>query len=695
MKKCIIGFIVIMIMIYPKLNVKAYYTGYDFREYDTVYKNNSNKSCNNYEDVTEGLNNIANKFDSLKESYAIFLKYVMSSEYSEPCIDNIYIQRNLAEDFSLQFDYDRSGSKRYITFGHSKGFAAEGRKISKEIGITNSHLNYFANNYNEDSDFTSSDDLYYFSSWNAYLGSVTNSGDVTLPKDNDVSAWLVYYKGSKDIKYTRIHSNAFYPKFEGVQLEVNDSAPQKVEYMEDDKLKVNLMPVYLKDKKIAYDIHITVKELDYEKYVYSYKSEKDGISKTIACFDEVTKSCTIRVEKNDTYYISIKDINTLNSISNVTLEIDDILGEGGFYYFDEIIHTNSTSQVEFTFNFPLAEYTCVKDVYENGVLKKEEYPCPLLELEYDIYNSYLDGGVDLLSIGIPYIQKTFSEDTGTSSVARKENITLSDNNKNRYTGNYTVDYDNKIDSLKLIVPIEYIMHGYVRINIKSSEPFSVNKVNRDNEGIGRIDITGKAGIGFIAKSISNDKMVGFNFGNQSTYGIQVRDSYEIKGYKVLSYYSIGSCHTGDFSNVDTNICVDGSPAYSAYFNLKRGNLKQIVLVKNRNYPSNEEAIVLYDKRYFDYVVYDFDYSRPILKHPITGEEITFPPLTEFDDYYIKGENDNLISVFYESMKDFKENIIKIFRYISELFNSMPQVLKNFFIVIFVLSLFVLFVKFIL
>ena len=77
MKKCIIGFIVIMIMIYPKLNVKAYYTGYDFREYDTVYKNNSNKSCNNYEDVTEGLNNIANKFDSLKESYAIFLKYVM------------------------------------------------------------------------------------------------------------------------------------------------------------------------------------------------------------------------------------------------------------------------------------------------------------------------------------------------------------------------------------------------------------------------------------------------------------------------------------------------------------------------------------------------------------------------------------------------------------------------------------------
>lgn len=381
----------------------------------------------------------------------------------------------------------------------------------------------------------------------------------------------------------------------------------------------------------------------------------------------------------------------------LTYEADEYVSS---FVFDEIINVNNYSQLEFTFELPMQTLTCTKDTVINGIPTQESYDC-LFDLDYDIKNTDVDGVEDMSPFGIPYLLETKLYDNGNMSITKTDTIPLANNNSNSYSGNYFIEPNTDITSLKLVIPLEFINYTWVKIYFKSNLKYEINYVDRDTivtDYFETVDITGKAGITFKPKQIVSDFMAGFNFGPKGAYTVQLKDNY-VSPYNMLNYYNVGFCDMNyiDDGNVQVvpTSCFNG---FQAYFNLKKGNENQVVTVLNRNYGtsnSNVTSTVTYDTRYFSYVIHDRLDSSPVIKDPISGEDIVIGNLYDFDDAIKDISNSGFFSSVTSAFNYFKGSIIYIFQNISYSFSHFPIELRYFFIVVFSLILFAFAIKFIL
>ena len=364
--------------------------------------------------------------------------------------------------------------------------------------------------------------------------------------------------------------------------------------------------------------------------------------------------------------------------------------------FDEIVSSIQYSQVEFTFELPTSSKECTRNEMVDGVLKPIKYECPLLDLNYDIRTTDSEGNYEdmNLTFGIPYLYYRHLEDTGSSSITKTDTIPLGEFINNRYTGNYAIEPTTNGLSLKLIVPLDYLNATYVRVYFESNLKFSVKYIDNENDYMETVDFTGKYAVTFKPKQINEDMLLGFGFGIEGLYAIQLRDSY-YSDYNVLKYYTIGYCDGGELNSSISTTCSNNS--YLVYFDYKKGNIEQVVTVVNKNYGNekNIKATVTYDTRYFSYVIHDTPSSRPVMKDPITGNDITLGDLTNFDVYLFKDKNDSFFQMFTNAFSSFKNVIVEIFQNLTYFYNSLPIVLQNFFIVIFTFVLFMFLIRFIL
>lgn len=417
---------------------------------------------------------------------------------------------------------------------------------------------------------------------------------------------------------------------------------------------------------------------------------------------------------NNTSYISFPyyakgiDVNFGGSYNEQSIIIGDITYSVGdkiptyleynttSTVFDEVINVNQYSQVEFTFEIPKSSSICKRDDLVDGVLKPTEYECPLLDFNYDIRNTDINGYYDELaqSFGIPYLSYKHLEDTGNMMVTSIDTIPLSDFIDNRYYGNYYIDFTTDAISLKLVVPLDYLYATFIRVYFESNLKFSVDYIDRENDYTETIDFTGKYAVTFKPKQIHEDMLLGFGFGKEGKYAVQLRDSY-YSDYNILKYYTVGYCDGKTLNSSVSTSCKN--TGYFVYFDYKKGNTEQVVTVVNSNYGSEKsiKATVTYDTRYFVYAIHDTPYSSPTIHDPITDEDITLGDLSNFDSYLFKETNDSFFTMFTNAFNDFKTVILEIFQNVTYFYNNLPSVLQNFFIVIFTLVLFLFLIRFIL
>lgn len=461
---------------------------------------------------------------------------------------------------------------------------------------------------------------------------------------------------------------------------------------------------FLSNEPLAYSTTYVVVN-KYDNYNFEFKENDNAFST-----HELTKFKTF----TNSYGINTSDRPIVWSnydIPEVQVDLNDD-GSVNYYYstgniafycnseecinsnskFDEIISTNIYSFLEFTFTLPTSSTICTR--FEG--LQEIEYECPLLELNYDIYNSDKNGNFNTMSFGIPHLIKKYLYDTGSSNVTKTDTIPLSDITSNKYTGNYTLDFDVNVTNLKLVIPFEHLKYSFVHISLDSSIPFEVKYIEKSSveEYYSTVDITGKAGVMFIPKQIDEDMLMGFKFQETNTYSLQLRDTYK-EDFKVLTYYSIGYCDDREYNDNIPVICNSGSGGYQTYINFKKGNLEQSVFVINRSYPNKDKSLVSYDSRYFMPVIYDHPYSKPTFLHPITGEEITLGNLLDFDSSLDKVTNESFFKQVSNAFNHFKQGIVVILQDISYFFSNLNVTLKYFFMVIFSITLFTFFIRFIL
>ena len=394
---------------------------------------------------------------------------------------------------------------------------------------------------------------------------------------------------------------------------------------------------------------------------------------------------------NLTFYFRVLDTNNdILDEKNITVnELEDNV-------YSEIISGSKYSFVEFDFNLSLTQEICTKtEISNTGVIENIEYICPMLDLDYSIFNSDVNGLENSMSFGIPYIEKKYLEDTGSSSIEKTEIITLSEYISNFYEGNKVIDFDSNITSLKLIVPLDYLLGSYVNIYFSANTTFDVNLIERSSTSnyYDSVDITGKAGVLFISKNVNNDFLATFNFNSSSIYGLQLRDTYE-SNFNILAYYSIGYCDYREYGNIPI-ICNEGQGGYTVSFNFERDNVKQSIFVLNKSFPNENKAIVEYDTRYFVPVIYDELWSKPVFEHPITGEEVVPDDLIDFDEALNAEDYKSFFDMFIDSFNYFKDSLIEIFNNVTYFFNSLPVALKYFFMFVFCIVLFIFLIRFIL
>lgn len=395
---------------------------------------------------------------------------------------------------------------------------------------------------------------------------------------------------------------------------------------------------------------------------------------------------------NLTFYFRVLDTNNdILDEKNITVnELED-------HVYSEIISGSQYSQIEFDFDLSLNQETCTKtEISNTGSLETIEYICPMLDLYYSILNSDVNGLENSMSFGIPYIEKKYLEDTGSSSIEKTEIITLSEYISSFYEGNKVIDFDSNITSLKLIVPLDYLIGSYVNIYFSANTTFDVNLIERSSSSnyYDSVDITGKAGVLFVPKNVNNDFLATFNFNPSSIYGLQLRDTYE-SNFNILAYYSIGYCDYREYDSTIPIICNEGQGGYTVSFNFERDNVKQSIFVLNKNFPEETKAIVQYDTRYFVPVVYDELWSRPSFEHPITGETVTPDDLIDFDEALNDQDYESFFDMFIDSFNYFKDSLVGIFDNVTYFFNSLPVALKYFFMLIFTIILFIFLIRFIL
>lgn len=384
-------------------------------------------------------------------------------------------------------------------------------------------------------------------------------------------------------------------------------------------------------------------------------------------------------------------------------EVVDKLSTGNIYHysdiksdlvFSEIVSTSLYSSVEVIFDIPTVTEICTRDEYIDGVLTEVEYVCPMLDLEYEFFNSDVNGVLSNMSFGIPYIEKKYLYDTGSSSINKTDTIPFSDGNSSYYSGNQVIDFDVSITKLKLIIPLDFLKYSYVNLNFKSNISYTVNYIERDSSTIDFVDITGKAGVMFIPKQIDDDMLMGFDFAQTGLYSLQLRDTYK-SNYNILAYYSIGYCDGNDFIDSIPVICSSGN-SYSAYINFEKGNLEQSLFVVNENFPNSDvESIVYYDSNYFTYVIYEKLYSTPTFTHPVTNEENVSNDLLDYDSKLYEDENKGFFSQVISAFDYFKDSAFTIIEDISFFWDGLSITLKYFYMIIFSIILFGFLIRFIL
>lgn len=609
-------------------------------------------------------------------------------------------------DSSIPF-YMRS----YFNSGVVSGFELE--NINNENSFRHfsySYSDYISNTYNSDNLYSYIDNLEFYTRGMTDVFELElqpvfysiSSIPITIDMYDDSHSVCLIYRSSSDIFLTYASGSSSYflsPIYNGdlsTRGEIDDKFLTYYDVMLNPvNISIEMTKTFANDLEgnEIYNIRVDFENVFDVNYKYQVRNEyeewQDVTSNVLDAYQYGYYYYDYTLRFNSKVYARVLDSND-NVIATNEIEVTEL----NQISFNEIVSTEKYSRVEFEFTIPTSSYCDSSNSDNSGF----DIPCYLTYLNYNIRNVTKNGLDNTLTFGIPYLEKEYFYDTGSSSVAKTDIIPLSDITNFIYSGSYKIIEDITMTKLKLVVPLDYIVASYVKISFNSTLEYSVNYIERSDEHIGSVDITGKAGVMFIPKQITEDMLVGFNFHPTATYSLQLRDTYE-SNYNVLDYYSIGYCDDRDYANVGTNVCNNGTNGYQAYINFKKGELKQSIFIINRDYyeyqDKEKQAIVYYDTRYFEYVIYDEITSTPTFKHPITNEEITLDDLTDYDSYYTNEVHTSFFTIFSNAFNEFRSDILKIFSYINELWNGLPSVLRYFYIVIFSLILFIFLFKFIL
>ena len=680
MKKCLIGFIVVLTSLFSfsfSVNAKTVYN-IDYSTIDNI--------INNDNEIKENIDSLFDYIDTIKDDYYVFSTYSHDTEkyrtYNLYLLDkstnitNFYYNLNKNKVLWFTVDFENTNifefsysENKYPNKNFNEVFNEFLSNVENEIGTNTFHIqnansvpieNYdkfllmlYTNIPGGHMATTSETD-----SWNLYYDLSIN--DELITGDKEILSYYDYLNDIYGVKLTKGYAN---------DLSGRD----------------------------LYNIEADFSSLSNVNFKYQYKIN-NGSWIDIDSEDLINDSNNLPVKfsypaySNLTFHFRVLDVNDdlLDEKSITITELED-------HVYSEIISGSQYSQIEFDFDLPLNQETCTKtEISNTGSLETIEYICPMLDLYYSILNSDVNGLENSMSFGIPYIEKKHLEDTGSSSIEKTEIITLSEYISSFYEGNKVIDFDSNITSLKLIVPLDYLIGSYVNIYFSANTTFDVNLIERSSSSnyYGSVDITGKAGVLFVPKNVNNDFLATFNFNPSSIYGLQLRDTYE-SNFNILAYYSIGYCDYREYDSTIPIICNEGQGGYTVSFNFERDNVKQSIFVLNKNFPEQTKAIVQYDTRYFVPVVYDELWSRPSFEHPITGETVTPDDLIDFDEALNDQDYESFFDMFIDSFNYFKDSLVGIFDNVTYFFNSLPVSLKYFFMLIFTIILFIFLIRFIL
>lgn len=654
MKKCLIGFIVVLTSLFSF----------------NVFVNAEEFSVNNMTFNTDELDNI------------------LSEEYSSLNLEEYVYKYAFLNDNKMYYVLDNNfqGYKINTTefINEKSTFYLKNDEYVRELSIGSAGF-LFSRVYAYVYDF--SNDSYELASpsWNKeYVVGIYDSKNMTK---EEIIAWheerFVYSNTNITTQY---NAN-------------NEKLNFYLSYKDFINVGIKLTKGYANDLsgRDLYNIEADFSSLSNVNFKYQYKIN-NGSWIDIDSEDLINDSNNLPIKfsypaySNLTFHFRVLDVNDdlLDEKSITVSELED-------HVYSEIVSGSQYSQIEFDFDLPLNQETCTKtEISNTGSLETIEYICPMLDLYYSILNSDVNGLENTMSFGIPYIEKKYLEDTGSSSIEKTEIITLSEYISSFYEGNKVIDFDSNITSLKLIVPLDYLVGSYVNIYFSANTTFDVNLIERSSSSnyYDSVDITGKAGVLFVPKNVNNDFLATFNFNPSSIYGLQLRDTYE-SNFNILAYYSIGYCDYREYDSTIPIICNEGQGGYTVSFNFERDNVKQSIFVLNKNFPEETKAIVQYDTRYFVPVVYDELWSRPSFEHPITGETVVPDDLIDFDEALNDQDYESFFDMFIDSFDYFKDSLVGIFDNVAYFFNSLPVSLKYFFMFIFTIILFIFLIRFIL
>lgn len=709
MKKCLIGFIVVLTSLFSfKLSVNAYEFSYNNINFDT----------------DEILLKIKNKYSSIdfENKYRFHFSYILDNKiyfvtHDAPDMYNLNFQSISNKEDIKPYDNEviiaPGGSSNgytwnawhyvyYYTYDLSTGEEI----ISSSYGSSPSSRVRFANN-NEKLDSESYEEFIerkvLYSNMNFSLVSAMIDENYYRPYDiESVESEVTYRKQFNNDVSPNLKEISF--DFPYLGLSNGNIIKTRIEYGTFSNI-VDDIPLYESLKIYGYDLDGNIYDFsNYISYDYLFTDYLSSHQIDLEFYlneDNVSSipSDILRIKVyfdfetyNNNYYFNVFDSFIEGTTTWEYIKDNDIKPNS----FSDIVSTSIYSQVEFDFTIPTSSFICTNESFEDGLFVTEEYICPILDIDYEIFNSDILGNVNTLSFGIPYIEKKYLEDTGSSSIEKTEIITLSEYISSFYEGNKVIDFDSNITSLKLIVPLDYLIGSYVNIYFSANTTFDVNLIERSSSSnyYGSVDITGKAGVLFVPKNVNNDFLATFNFNPSSIYGLQLRDTYE-SNFNILAYYSIGYCDYREYDSTIPIICNEGQGGYTVSFNFERDNVKQSIFVLNKNFPEETKAIVQYDTRYFVPVVYDELWSRPSFEHPITGETVTSDDLIDFDEALNDQDYENFFDMFIDSFNYFKDSLVGIFDNVTYFFNSLPVALKYFFMLIFTIILFIFLIRFIL
>ena len=654
MKKCLIGFIVVLTSLFSF----------------NVFVNAEEFSINNMTFDTEELDNI------------------LSEEYSSLDL----------EEYVYKYAFINDNKMYYVLDNHFQGY-----KVNTSDWVNEKSTSYLkSDEYVRTLSFGSGG--YLFDEVYAYVYDFSNNSyDLASPNwnkryivgsydSNNMTKEEIIAWHEERFLYANTNITTYYSK-------TNEKFNFYLSYKDFINAGIKLTKGYANDLsgRDLYNIEADFSSLSNVNFKYQYKIN-NGSWIDIDSEDLINDNNNLPVKfiypaySNLTFYFRVLDVNDnlLDEKSITITKLED-------HVYSEIISGSQYSQVEFDFDLPLNQETCTKtEISNTGSLETIEYICPMLDLYYSILNSDVNGLENSMSFGIPYIEKKYLEDTGSSSIEKTEIITLSEYISSFYEGNKVIDFDSNITSLKLIVPLDYLVGSYVNIYFSANTTFDVNLIERSSSSnyYDSVDITGKAGVLFVPKNVNNDFLATFNFNPSSIYGLQLRDTYE-SNFNILAYYSIGYCDYREYDSTIPIICNEGQGGYTVSFNFERDNVKQSIFVLNKNFPEETKAIVQYDTRYFVPVVYDELWSRPSFEHPITGETVVPDDLIDFDEALNDQDYESFFDMFIDSFNYFKDSLVGIFDNVTYFFNSLPVALKYFFMFIFTIILFIFLTRFIL